>query len=372
LLLVEDDDADAHLVLRYLRSIDDFTTEVERAVCLTDALRRLEAHQHDVVLLDLGLPEERNLPVLRRVLATNTEVAVIVLTGLDDQAMALAALREGAEDYLTKGETTADSLARSIRYTMGRRRQQQERRVLERHMAETHRLESLGRFAGGIAHEINNRLTPIVGMADLMLTLPPPENRHQEMLELILDAAQGASALVRNLLTFARQRPTGQPQQVDLPALVESTLRLVRTAIPASVTLTTDFGADAPAVNGDPMAIQSVLMNLVSNAVDAFAGREGQVAVTVEAAATPPEVASHGASLRLAVSDDGPGMDREMAAHIFEPFFTTKAVNKGTGLGLSVVHGIVADLGGCIRVNSDIGRGTTVEVFLPALAGDVG
>lgn len=372
LLLVEDDDAYAYLVLHYLRTLDDFTIDVEHAVCLTDALGHLAAHQYDVVLLDLGLPEERNLPVLRRVLATHADVAVIVLTGLDDQEVALAAVREGAEDYLIKGETTADSLGRSICYALERRRQQQERRVLERRLAETHRLESLGRFAGGIAHEINNRLTPIIGMADLMLTLSPPDERRREMLELILDAAQGASALVRNLLTFARQQPTGQPQRVDMAALAESTLRLVRTAIPPAVALTTEFGPDAPAVNGDPMAIQSVLMNLVSNAVDALGGRPGQVAVTIAAADSPPEAASRGPSLRLMVSDDGPGMDREMAAHIFEPFFTTKAVNKGTGLGLSVAHGIVAHLGGCIRVDSGAGRGTTFEVFLPAAAGDGG
>ncbi|MGE5503674.1 MAG: sensor histidine kinase [Actinomycetota bacterium] len=360
-LLVEDDEGDANLVLYTLQSIPG--CRAAREVRLSGALAALRREAFDVVLLDLGLPDEVGLPVLRRVLDTAADVAVIVLTGLDDEQVAIASLREGAEDYLVKGKTSGELLNQAIRYAIERKRQARERSALERRLAHTQRLESLGRFAGGIAHEINNRLMPIVSGADFLLGTFPDDDRRRQMLELILQAANSAGDLVKSLLMFARHQPVEDKQRLDLAGLIEETLLLVRPAMPNRVTIATELAEDLPPMSGSPTQMQSLVMNLVSNAVDAMAdGRQGRVRLVLDGVAE-----ANATLLRFKVIDDGIGMDEATQARVFEPFFTTKPVNRGTGLGLSVVHGIVSDHGGRITVASRPGGGTVVEVLLPAL-----
>jgi two-component system cell cycle sensor histidine kinase/response regulator CckA len=155
--------------------------------------------------------------------------------------------------------------------------------------------------------------------------------------------------------------------RVDAAASVREALEMLRASLPATIHIEAAIGA-APAVLADPSQLYQVIINLVTNAAQAIGGGIGRIVVEVSAASDDSLAQAPNGALRLAVSDSGSGMDEATLRRIFEPFFTTKPVGEGTGLGLAVVHGIVSDHGGRIAVASEPGRGTCVEVFLPALA----
>ena len=370
-LLVEDDLADAELTRMQFTQLGP-TFLLDRVAYLEDAVARLNRKEgYHLVLLDLGLPGTRGLSALQSVMAADADMPVIVLTGHDDEATALAALREGAQDYLIKGKSTADTLVRTVHYALERGRLLTERVALEKQLAHAQRLEALGRFAGGISHEINNRLTPIIGMAEMLLAAPPDGDKVRRMAATILAAATDASTLVRNLLTYARHLPDEAKIPVDLSEVIEHSVALIRATLPPSVKLTIDLAAGIPRLTGNPTQLLSVILNLLTNAVDAMDGRTGSIALSVTPVngrdvtvpTNPPLV--HAQYLCLAVADDGVGMDEGTLASAFDPFFTSKAVDKGTGLGLSVVHGIVLDHQGAVALSSIPGRGTTIQLFLP-------
>lgn len=369
-LLVEDEDSDAELAKRQFRQMGpEFA--LDRVSSLEGALHSLATGGYQLVLLDLGLPGTYGLSALKSVCAAHPDLPIIVLTGHDDQTFALTALREGAQDYLVKGKSTTDTVIRAVRYALERGRLQAERAALERKLAHTQRLEALGRFAGGIAHEINNRLTPIIGMAEFQRAALPEGDRVRGMADIILTAAEDAAHLVRNLLTFAHHQATGEKGAVDLGATIDQATTLIRPTMPATLRLDVAAATGLPTVHGNATQLLSLALNLLSNAVDAMDGRAGTVSVTldvvnsreVEFPTSPPLV--HPRYLRLAIRDEGIGMDDETVSRAFDPFFTRKAVDKGCGLGLSVVRGIVLDHQGAIAVASTPGHGTDVQVFLP-------
>jgi CheY-like chemotaxis protein len=177
--------------------------------------------------------------------------------------------------------------------------------------------------------------------------------------------------VVQQILAFARRRPS-EPGPVDVSACVRENLPLVRAATPANVEIAVRADLEAGAVQADPTQLHQVLLNLCANARDAMAARGGVLSVGVDRATVPgpgaPAALAPGSYVRLSVSDNGQGMDPETRARAFEPYFTTKPVGMGSGLGLSVVHGIAAALGGIVALESVVGVGTRVEVWLPRLA----
>ena len=370
-LLVEDNQTDAFFAMRQFRSLGpqaglDWVRTVE------DALARLaEDKGYGLVLLDLGLPGISGLAAVRALAAQAPDMPVIVLTGHDDDDTSLAALREGAQDYLVKGATTVDMLARAVRYAMERGRLQAERAALERQLAHTQRLEALGRLAGGIAHEINNRLTPIIGMAELQVAALPDGDKARRMATSILAAAEDAALLVRKLLTYARRQPEAGWGPVDLPDLLRQAAALIRATLPPAVGLIVQIAAGLPSLDGDPTALLGVILNLLTNAIAAMAGGAGTITAAlamvdrhaVAGPVNPPLI--HPRYLCLTVVDEGVGMDEETQARAFDPFFTRKPVDEGAGLGLSTVHGVVLNHQGAIALDSSPGCGTTIRVFLP-------
>ncbi len=249
-------------------------------------------------------------------------------------------------------------------------REQEERARLEAQLQQSQKMEAIGRLAGGIAHDFNNLLTSVIGGADLLRTdlVTQPEN--QQIALDILSAGARARELVSQILTFSRQRPA-ERRVVDLgPALHES-LRLLRTGIPATVEIRVDVPESLPPVLADTPQIQRILMNLGSNAAQAVASSGGRIVISADEFLADSEfVRAHPSArpvkyLRIAVQDNGHGMDEPTMKKIFDPFFTTKDVGKGTGLGLAVVHGIVQQHEGIIDVDSALGAGTTFRVYLP-------
>jgi len=235
---------------------------------------------------------------------------------------------------------------------------------MQRQLLHSQKLEALGTLAGGIAHELNNTLVPVLALAKTTARALPEKSRERSNLEMILQASERARDLVGRILAFSRKEAVSR-RAVDLADLTRSALKLLRASLPATITLEGRISS-VPPVMGDAGQLLQIVINLVTNAGQAIAGGLGTI--TVETAPVPAGAdPSSGAAVRLSVSDTGCGMDQATAARLFEPFFTTKPVGEGTGLGLSVVHGIIRQHGGRIAVESHVGAGTRFDVYLPAL-----
>ncbi len=246
---------------------------------------------------------------------------------------------------------------------------EQARQKLEAQLLQAQKMEALGTLAGGIAHDFNNILTAIGGNVELALLDAPADSPLQRNLAETAKAAQRASDLVRQILTFSRHQPL-ERVVVDLEELLLDAVKLFRSTLPASVELATSVAPTSPKVMADRTQLHQVLMNLVVNAAQAIGLRRGRIemALTAETLGRDAGVATlpPGPYARLSVTDDGPGMDAATRARIFDPFFTTKPVGEGTGLGLAVVDGIVKRFGGAITVCTEPGRGCAFHIYLPA------
>ncbi|CAN5810730.1 hypothetical protein BH11PSE8_BH11PSE8_33800 [soil metagenome] len=244
------------------------------------------------------------------------------------------------------------------------------RQRLEEQLRETHKMQAIGTLAGGIAHDFNNILGAILGNVALAQDEVDVAHPAQARLEQIHKAGNRARSLVRRILAFSRRQANDLSVQ-PLQPIVEETMALLRTTLPARVSLELEMSRQSMWVRADGTQIQQVLMNLCTNGWHALQGAAGRVEVGLMRAdlpASPEQQAAAwpaGPCAHLWVRDSGSGMDEGTRARIFEPFFTTKSVAEGTGLGLSVAHGIVAEHGGAITVESEPGRGSTFHVYLP-------
>jgi PAS domain S-box-containing protein len=250
----------------------------------------------------------------------------------------------------------------------------QEKEQLRNQLAMAQKMESVGRLAGGVAHDFNNMLGVIVGNAELALAQVDQDLPVRQNLEEIRTAAQHSADLTRQLLAFAR-RQTVAPRVLDLNEVVERMLTILQRVVGEEVELSWMPGRDVAHVRIDPGQIEQILMNLMANSRDAISG-VGKVSIATENLAVAEEYcAAHigfapGGYVKLAVSDNGCGMEQEMLACIFEPFFTTNQGSQGIGLGLATVYGIVSQNGGAINVYSEPGKGTSFEICLPRYDGE--
>jgi two-component system cell cycle sensor histidine kinase/response regulator CckA len=246
-----------------------------------------------------------------------------------------------------------------------------EKRGLEAQLLQAQRMDSIGRLAGGVAHDFNNILSVITGYGELLRRrLRGESTLHKYADDVVLAAHRGAD-LTRQLLAFSRKQVL-QPRVLDLNGVVLDMERMLRRLIGEDIRLVTALEEHLPPIRADAGQLEQVLMNLVVNARDAMSGGGRLVIETGVAEFDEEYRGKHagvpaGRHVMLAVSDTGQGMSREVQEHIFEPFFTTKEAGKGTGLGLATVHGIVTQSGGSIFVYSEPGRGTTFKVYLPAV-----
>ena len=236
------------------------------------------------------------------------------------------------------------------------------------------RLATVGQLAAGIAHDFNNILTPMLLYAELGITQAPDGSPLQRNLQQMARAANRARDLVARILAFGRQNTGQAPRQVELHAVVEEALTLVRAILPSPIKLEAQLSEKIGFVMVDPTEIHQVVMNLCTNAYHAMQEGGGILQVTLDAvevdqahAAKQPTLHT-GAYVRLTISDTGYGMDQATLSRIFDPFFTTKALGQGTGLGLAVVYGIVNKYDGAVEVKSKLDEGTTFTLYLPIAA----
>jgi PAS domain S-box-containing protein len=265
-----------------------------------------------------------------------------------------------------RGETQVFGVFRDI---TARRRAEEEKAKLQEQLLQSQKMESVGRLAGGVAHDFNNMLGVIIGHAERAMEELEPDQPLQVALTEIRQAAERSAELTGRLLAFARKQ-TVSPRVLDMNETVAGMLTMLKRMIGEDIHLAWQPGANLWPVKIDPSQIDQILANLSVNARDAIAG-VGRVTIETRNVGVD---GSDGAGQRglapgeyvlLAVNDDGCGMDRDTQSHLFEPFFTTKSAGKGTGLGLATVYGIVKQNSGFIGIDSEPGRGTTVRIYLP-------
>jgi nitrogen-specific signal transduction histidine kinase/CheY-like chemotaxis protein len=244
-----------------------------------------------------------------------------------------------------------------------------EHRNLENQLRQAQKMEAVGQLAAGVAHDFNNLLTVIQGHVSLRLASPDLDPEMTESLKQVLSAAERASALTSQLLAFSRKQIM-QPRPLNLNELIDNMSQMLRRLIGEHIDLQCAHAAELPCVFADACNIEQVIMNLAVNARDAMLEgghltiRTSPVETDADYVWRNPE-ARAGSFVCLSVTDTGCGMDSLTKSHIFEPFFTTKDVGKGTGMGLATVYGIVKQHNGWVEVSSEIGQGTTFQIFLP-------
>ena len=249
------------------------------------------------------------------------------------------------------------------------RRPEEERSRLEQQLRQSQKMESIGRLAGGVAHDFNNMLTVINGYSRMLLDQLNALDPLRDSVDEIYRAGKRAAALTHQLLAFSRKQVL-QPRALDLNSVIRGMQSMLARLLGEDVELSVELRAEAPAIWADLHQLEQVVMNLAVNSRDAMpdGGRlriETNVVQWGESQARSFSGASPGFYVMLAISDNGTGMNEETRRHVFEPFFTTKDVGKGTGLGLSMVQGFVAQSGGHIEVQSEPGHGTTFKIYLP-------
>jgi PAS domain S-box-containing protein len=523
-LLVEDNLAEARLLQEVLKGTPLNRFSLVHVKRLKEAIAHLSSENVDVILLDLTLPDSTGLESLDAVIRNAPSLPIVVLTNTNDDELAIAAVRHGAQDYLVKRMVNQDVLVRSLRYAIERKHSAEalreaneileqrvqertaelamantllkteieerqkvqerltlaqqiskigtfewniqaheitwsaelealygrksgelngqfeawlntlypddrdrieqeftqavergrefstefriltpaqnvrwisvqssifndanghplrmigihmditEKKKLEEQFLRAQRLESLGTLASGIAHDLNNILTPILVVVQLLpLKLPDLSDQNRQMLETLDASARRGAQLVKQILSFTRG-VEGKRVSLQVSHLLHEIEKLVLQTLPKSIDIETDIDATLWTVSGDVTQLHQVLMNLCVNARDAMP-EGGHLTIQAENRVLDEEQARAylgaiaGSYVAITISDTGIGMVPEVLDRIFAPFFTTKPIGKGTGLGLSAVLGIVKSHGGFVDVQSQTGNGSTFTVFLPA------
>lgn len=243
---------------------------------------------------------------------------------------------------------------------------------LKKQLIQSQKMEAIGTLAGGIAHDFNNILFAITGNTELVIQSVPEGSRICSNLQRVLDAANRAGEMVKQILAFSRQdKPERQP--LDISPIIKEGIKFLRASIPATIEIRQSIEPRLPKINGDPTQIHQVLINLCTNAAHAMKGTKGVLTISLKSVRFEHDFGverlpiTAGDYIYLGVADTGHGMSPEVMDHIFEPYFTTKGKGEGTGFGLSIVHSIVQTHGGFVNVQSDAGRGSTFNVYLPVL-----
>jgi PAS domain S-box-containing protein len=266
--------------------------------------------------------------------------------------------------YITKNgeirwsmETTTSIIYKRKRVTLGNFMDITERKEIQEQLVVTDRLASIGELSSGIAHEINNPLTGVIGFSDLLMSRDIPENIRED-LQVINTEARRTASIVKNLLIFARGHPE-EKQSANVNEVIQEVLNLRAYEQKVhNIVVDAEFADDIPDILADSLQLQQVFLNIVINAEYFMSKANGGGTFKVK-------TERNNGNIRATFSDDGPGISPNDISHLFDPFFTTKEIGEGTGLGLSICHGIIAKHEGKISVESKPGKGATFIVELP-------
>lgn len=352
-----------------LRVLDTVLSSSVQAIAIADArgtvtfaneaLRRLWGYPAEKALVGRAIFEFWNVP--------DASSALAELKASQTRALEVPATRaDGSTFYLrTTAEAVCDERG-ELTQVLCTFRDVSDQKRLEAQYLQAQKMESIGRVAGGLAHDFNNMLAVISGGIQLSLALSSPDDAGRTYLIEAADAVRSAASLTGQLLAFSRKQ-TILPRVLDLNEVILRMSKMVRRLLGEDIQLECRCAADVPAAWFDPVQIEQVILNLAINARDAMShdGRLTFATSNIAVAGAESEIRRYAL---LTVSDNGTGMTEEVQAHLFEPFFTTKEAGKGTGLGLATVYSAVHQNGGRIEVDSELGRGSTFKVYLPAAA----
>lgn len=416
-LLVEDNGEHQRMLRQMLTQSQAAHFHLVNIETLAEAMQRAQLPGIHLILLDLTLPDSDGLDTFLKMQSAARDTPIVVLSGSNDEALAIETVQHGAQDYLVKGHVDHGALIRSLRYALERKRAQHElqrardqleHRVAERtveiqranealhneiaerkraeeavrtsnrqlaealeklratqeHIIQRERLHALGRMASGIAHDFNNALAPILGFSELLLLRPDALSdlaKTRNYLEMIHSAAEESAKIVARLREFYRYREEAEVvAPVPLNDLIQQVITLTQPrwkdqalAEGINIRIRTDL-QNIPTVSGNEAELREMISNLVFNAIDAIS-RDGTITFRTFAR---EDVAV------LEIADTGTGMTEDVRRRCIEPFFSTKE-ERGTGLGLGIVYGIVRRHEGAIEIDSELNQGTTVTITLP-------
>lgn len=365
ILFVEDSDHDMALQVRLFKNVG-YEIQCERVDSPRGLLEKLDK-PWDLIISDYSMPHFNGSDALRLVRTLGVETPFIFVSGTIGEETAVAALKQGAQDYLMK--SNLNRLVPTVERELREAEQRRERKQLEKQVSELQRFEAVGRLAGGVAHDFNNVIGAIMGWADMGLGDATQGSITQERFQKIKQQAERAAALTRQLLAFAR-RQILQLGAVDLNQLIREELGLFKSLLPTRSTIQLDLAQDLNPIWADPGQIRQMLINLCLNARDAMPDsgclslRTSNLEIEKDNPPTHPDVRA-GRYALLHVADTGVGIGPSLLDHIFEPFFTTRET--GRGLGLATVHGIVKQHHGFVQADSGTSVGTMFRVYLPAV-----
>ncbi|WP_372859405.1 ATP-binding protein [Sphingobium lactosutens] len=282
----------------------------------------------------------------------------------DNQIALLEALARAASTAIENSRLFASLEALNGQLDQRVREKSSELEQSQDKLRQLQKMEMLGQLTGHVAHDFNNLLTPIIGSLDLILSGNGSVAAAGRTAGIAMQAAETAQTLVQRLLTFARRQPL-QPTAVDLPDLLAGMQALLASTLGPRVTLSVDAPISLPAVHADAHQLELAILNLAINSRDAMP-EGGALAITAEVNEwRRPAQLAPGKYVRLTIADTGVGMTPAVKASAMEPFFTTKPVGHGTGLGLSMAHGLASQLGGALEIDSEVGKGTQIQLWLP-------
>jgi len=361
-LLVEDNAGDARLLREMFSTEAPGSFELTHLLRMSDALLHLGKGGVDVVLLDMGLPDAHGLDTVRQAHAMAPSIPLIVLTGLDDEALAAEAMKEGAQDYLIKGQIENRALPRALRHAIERHRMQAESDLIR-----TNQMQFKDEFLSHVSHELRSPLTAIYQFVTILLDKLAGELNveQREYLEIVFRNVKQLHAMINDLLEVTRMQ--AGKLQIDLQqtsisdAIVYAVDTLQGAAAAKGITLTSEIEHHLPPACGDPTRIRQILIILLDNAIK-FTPANGAVKVNAGVSEEDSNL------LLLEVSDTGCGISAEMTERIFERLFQTEdpasAGRKGLGLGLFICKELVTRQGGRIWAASTLGKGTVFFVTL--------
>ena len=363
-ILVAEDEQSIAEALKF--RLEQYGYSVVGPVASGDAAVQMAGEEMpDLVLMDIRLKGGMDGIEAAQIIQQRFQIPIVYLTAHSDDATIGRAQQTSPYGYMIKPFRDQE-LGVTVEIALHRRQLEKRLPDSEDQLRAAQRLEAVGQLAGGIAHEINNLMTVVIGYGDILLSQLDDETLKSKV-RTMKAAGDRAATISRQLIAFSRKQIL-KPVRLNLNEIVASLSETLRVLFPDDVELSSVTDPALNMVKADPAQIEQVIMNLALNARDAMSdgGRfvlethNVTIAAGAEQSPIPP-----GNYVQLVVSDNGHGMDEHTRAHIFEPFFTTKEVGKGTGLGLAVSHGVVTQSGGYITVESELGSGTTFRIYLP-------
>lgn len=364
-LLIEDNPGDARLIRVTLAEARGASFDVQCYDRLSVGLEHLSLTETDIVLLDLSLPDSQGLDTLVKVQSSAEQVPVVVMTGLDDETMAIKAVQEGAQDYLVKGQFDGNLLTHSIRYSIERYRL-----MMELEQIRQQQLKMKDRFLSQVSHELRTPLAAIHQFVSILLDGLAGDltSEQREYLEIALRNTNQLGTMVSDLLEVARaqtDRLKINPQCISLAELINETIETVNVTNSKDIFLSSEFPDNLPRVYADPDRVRQILVNLITNAIQ-FTPENGMISVRAQVYDENRDY------LCVAIVDSGYGINPEENEQVFEYLYqgenNVHTSRRGLGLGLNICKELVTRQGGTIWVDSEVGQGSTFYFTLPVFS----